>query len=35
LFYITNHHPEQPKSSGKQPKHQPWWNTEPTMQEGI
>jgi hypothetical protein len=34
-FYITNHHPELPKPSGKQPKHQPWWNTEPTMHEGI
>jgi hypothetical protein len=34
-FYITNHHPKLPKSSGKQPKHQPWWNTELTMQEGI
>jgi hypothetical protein len=34
-FYITNHHPELPKPSGKQPKHQPWWNTEPTMQESI
>jgi hypothetical protein len=34
-FYITNHHPELPKSSGQQPKHQPWWNTEPTMPEGI
>jgi hypothetical protein len=34
-FYITNHHLELPKPSGKQPKHQPWWNTEPTMQEGI
>jgi hypothetical protein len=34
-FYITNHHPELQKPSGKQPKHQPWWNTEPTMQEGI
>jgi hypothetical protein len=34
-FYITNHHPELLKPSGKQPKHQPWWNTEPTMQEGI
>jgi hypothetical protein len=34
-FYITNHHPELPKPSGKQPKHWPWWNTEPTMQEGI
>jgi hypothetical protein len=30
-FYITNHHPELPKPSGKQPKHQPWWNTEPTV----
>jgi hypothetical protein len=34
-FYITNHHPELPKPSGKQPKHRPWWNSEPTMQEGI
>jgi hypothetical protein len=34
-FYVTNHHPELPKPSGKQPKHQPWWNTEPTMQERI
>jgi hypothetical protein len=34
-FYITNHHPEQPKPSGKQPKHRPWWNSEPTMQESI
>jgi hypothetical protein len=34
-FYITNHHPELPKPSGKQPKHRPWWNTEPTMQVGI
>jgi hypothetical protein len=34
-FYITNHHPELTKPSGKQPKHRPWWNTEPTMQEGI
>jgi hypothetical protein len=34
-FYITNHHPELPKPSGKQPKHRPWWNTELTMQEGI
>jgi hypothetical protein len=33
--YITNRHPELPKPSGKQPKHQAWWNTEPTMQEGI
>jgi hypothetical protein len=34
-FYITNHQPELLKPSGKQPKHQPWCNTEPTMQEGI
>jgi hypothetical protein len=34
-FYITSHHPELPKPSGQQPKHRPWWNTEPTMQEGI
>jgi hypothetical protein len=34
-FYITNHHPELPKPSGKQPKHRPWWNSEPAMQEGI
>jgi hypothetical protein len=34
-FYVTNHHPGLPKSSGKQPKHRPWWNTEPTMQVGI
>jgi hypothetical protein len=34
-FYITNHHLELPKPSGKQLKHRPWWNTEPTMQEGI
>jgi hypothetical protein len=34
-FYVTNHHPELPKLSGKQPKHRPWWNTEPKMQEGI
>jgi hypothetical protein len=34
-FYITYHHPGLPKPSGKQPKHRPWWNTEPTMQEGI
>jgi hypothetical protein len=34
-FYITNHHPELPKPSGKQPKHRPWWNMEPMMQEGI
>jgi hypothetical protein len=34
-FYICNHHPKLPKPSGKQPKHRVWWNTEPTMQEGI
>jgi hypothetical protein len=34
-FYVTNHHPELPKPTGQQPKHRPWWNTEPTMQEGI
>jgi hypothetical protein len=34
-FYITNHHPELPKPSGKKPKHRPWWNSEPTMQEGL
>jgi hypothetical protein len=34
-FYISNHHPELPKPSGCQPKNAPWWNTEPTMQEGI
>jgi hypothetical protein len=34
-FYVTNHHPELPKPSGKQPKHRPWWNSEPTMQEGL
>jgi hypothetical protein len=34
-FYITNHHPELPKPSGKQPKHRPWWNKEPMMEEGI
>jgi hypothetical protein len=34
-FYITSHHPELPKPSGKQPKHQPWWNTKPMMQEDI
>jgi hypothetical protein len=34
-FYITNHHPELPKPSGKQPKHRPWWNSEPTIQEGL
>jgi hypothetical protein len=34
-FYVTNHHPELPKPSGKQPKHRSWWNSEPTMQERI
>jgi hypothetical protein len=34
-FHISIHHPELPKSSGKQPKHKPCWNIEPTMQEGI
>jgi hypothetical protein len=34
-FYVTNHHPELPKPSGKPPKHLPWWNSEPMMQEGI
>jgi hypothetical protein len=34
-FYVTNHHPELPKPSGKQTKHRPWWNTEPMMQDGI
>jgi hypothetical protein len=34
-FYISNHHPELPKPSRKQPKHRLWWNTKPMMQEGI
>jgi hypothetical protein len=34
-FYVTNHHPKLLKPNGKQPKHRAWWNTEPTMQEGI
>jgi hypothetical protein len=34
-FYVTNHHPELSKPSGKQPKHWLWWNSEPTMQESI
>jgi hypothetical protein len=34
-FYVMNYHPGLPKPSGKQPKHRAWWNTEPTMQEGI
>jgi hypothetical protein len=32
---MSNHHLELLKPSGKQTKHQAWWNTEPTMQEGI
>jgi hypothetical protein len=31
-FYVTNHHPELLKPSEKQPKHRPWWNSEPMMQ---
>jgi hypothetical protein len=34
-FYIINHHPELSKPSGCKPKHKPWWNAEPTMQDGI
>jgi hypothetical protein len=34
-FYICNHHLKLSNPSGKQPKHRVWWNTEPTMQEGI
>jgi hypothetical protein len=34
-FYVTNHHPKLPKPSGKQAKHWPWWNSEPTMQEVL
>jgi hypothetical protein len=34
-FYICNHHPKLSKLSGRQPKHKAWWNTEPTIQEGI
>jgi hypothetical protein len=34
-FYISNHHLKLSKPSRKQPKHRPWWNMEPTMQEGI
>jgi hypothetical protein len=34
-FYISNHHPKLWKPNGCQPKHTLWWNTEPTMQEGI
>jgi hypothetical protein len=35
MFYVMNHHLELPKPSGKQPKHRPWWNSEPAMPEGI
>jgi hypothetical protein len=34
-FYITNHHLDLPKPSVRPPRHRDWWNTEPTMQEGI
>jgi hypothetical protein len=34
-FYVTNHHPGLPKPSGRQARHGDWWNTEPSMQEGI
>jgi hypothetical protein len=34
-LYISNHYPELPKPSRHQPKHAPWWNSEPTMQEGL
>jgi hypothetical protein len=34
-FYISNHHSELSKPSGKHPMKKPWWNTELTMQEGI
>jgi hypothetical protein len=34
-FYMSNHHPSLPKPSGYPPKHVPWWNREPTMQEGL
>jgi hypothetical protein len=26
-FYVTNHHPGLPKPSGRQTRHQDWWNT--------
>jgi hypothetical protein len=32
---MSNHHPSLPKPSGCPPKHASWWNTEPTMQEGL
>jgi hypothetical protein len=34
-FNISNHHPELLKPNAQQPKHVPWWNMEPTMQEGL
>jgi hypothetical protein len=34
-FYVTNHHLELSKPSEKKPKHRLWWNSEPTMQEGL
>jgi hypothetical protein len=34
-FYVMNHRAGLPKPSGRQPRHRYWWNTEPTMQEGI
>ena len=32
---MNNHYPALPKSSGYPRKHQPWWNTELTMQKGL
>jgi hypothetical protein len=34
-FYISKHYPELLKPGRCQPKHKPWWNIVPTMQEGI
>jgi hypothetical protein len=34
-FYISNNHLSLSKPSGYPPKHTPWWNTKPTMQEGL
>jgi hypothetical protein len=34
-FYICNHHPKLSKLSGRHLKNKAWWNTEPTIQEGI
>jgi hypothetical protein len=34
-FYISNHHPKLSKPCGRQPKRAPWWNLEPTMQDGL